>query len=52
MRLKSHTPIPAQQAKGKPPCDLRRQRIEAEQQRRADFARQNTAIAQRLKGVY
>lgn len=52
MRLKSHPPIPALQAKGKPPCDLRRQRIEAERQRRADYARQNAAIALRLKGAY
>jgi hypothetical protein len=33
------------------PCDQRRQRRAAEQQRRADFARMNVAIAQRLKTV-
>lgn len=52
MRLKSNPPIPALQAKGKPSCDRRRQRIEAERQRRADYARQNAAIALRLKGAY
>lgn len=36
-----------QQTSGKP-CDQRRQRRAAEAQRRADYARQNAAIAQRI----
>jgi hypothetical protein len=31
------------------PCDTRRLRLETEHQRRADYARKNVAIAQRLR---
>lgn len=45
-------PPPARQAQGKPPTDPRRQRIETERQRRADYARLNVASALKLRGVY
>lgn len=41
--------VRARPASRTPHCDTHRQRIEAERQRRADFARKNVAIAQRLR---
>jgi hypothetical protein len=40
---------PARSASRTPRCDTHRQRMEAERQRRADFARMNTAIAKKLR---
>jgi len=42
-------PLAARPASRTPHCDTHHQRIEAERQRRADFARKNVAIAQRLR---
>lgn len=41
-------PLAARHLPGKP-RDTHQQRIEAERQRRADFARKNVAIAQKLR---
>lgn len=40
------------QTKGRSPCNLRQQRNETERRRREEFARQNAAIALKLKGAY
>lgn len=52
MTIKFPRHISAKQAKGRPPCDVHRQRLNTERQRKADFARQNAAIALKLKGAY
>lgn len=43
---------PGRQAKGCPPRNFREQRTETERRRQEEFARQNAAIAQRLKGAF
>ena len=43
--------ISAKQVKARPPCDVHRQRLETERQRKADFARQNASIALKMKGL-
>lgn len=45
-------PIAGRQAKGRQPRNSREQRTETERRRREEFARQNAAIALKLKGAY
>lgn len=44
--------ITGRQTKGPQPRNSHRQRVETERQRKAAFARQNAAIALKLKGAY
>lgn len=48
MAIRYHA-TPARPASRTPHCDTHRQRIEAERQRRADYARLNVAIAKKLR---